>query len=199
MKYIAVSLFCIFAALLGLGVLYYSDSEPDEVEVRKSRVNKIETMTRLCTTEFFSEIPVLDTIHSKVIFAIQKQRGSVGFDIDNLKVDADGDTIKVTLSPEIVELYEATDDKSWEVIDTKAIGALAMLRSDKFTLEEENAVKARIRRKSMRHLYSEGVIERARTEGAQNLRSLLEKVYRKPVVVDDPTPKGAYYHQYLRK
>ena len=130
------------------------------------------------------------------MFAIQKQRGSISFDLENLKIDADGDTVKITLSPEIVELYEATEPNSWEVIDTKAIGRLAVFRSDRFSDTEENALKARIQEKSKRQLYRNGTVRRARAEGAQNLRSLMEQLYRKPVVVTDPTPQGAHYDRY---
>ena len=139
---------------------------------------------------------MLDTINDKVMFAIQKQKGSVSFDLEKLQVNADGDTVIITLAPEIVELYEATDKNSWEVIDTKAIGRMAMFRSDKFTIEEENAVKVKIKEKSTQLLYRNGTIERARAEGARNLQSLMEMVYDKPVRVTDPTPKGARYAEY---
>ena len=111
-------------------------------------------------------------------------------------MNASGDTVIITLPPEIVELYEATDKNSWEVIDTKTIGRMAMFRSDKFTIEEENAVKAKIKEKSTKLLYRNGTIERARAEGARNLQSLMEMVYDKPVRVTDPTPKGARYAEY---
>ena len=111
-------------------------------------------------------------------------------------MDSDGDTVKIVLSPEIVDLYEATEDNSWEVIDTKAIGKMAMFKSDKFTNEEENAIKANIKKNSKKLLYHNGTIERARAEGARNLQTLMEKVYQKPVKVVDPTPKGAHYEDF---
>lgn len=177
--------------------LYFSLSSPNNtIDVDKAKVSRIETMARLCTVDIYSEVPVLDTINGKVMFAIQKQKGSVSFDLEKLKVDADGDTVKITLPPETVELYEATDKNSWEVIDTKAIGRMAMFRSDKFTIAEENAVKAKIKGKSTKLLYRNGTIERARAEGARNLQALMEMVYDKPVRVTDPTPKGARYAEY---
>lgn len=177
--------------------LYFSLTSPDKtIDVSKGKVSRVETMARLCTVDIYSEVPVLDTLDNKVMFAIQKQKGSVSFDLEKLKVDADGDTVKITLPPEIVELYEATDKNSWEVIDTKAIGRMAMFRSDNFTIAEENAVKAKIKEKSTKLLYRNGTIERARAEGARNLQSLMEMVYDKPIRVTDPTPKGARYAEY---
>lgn len=166
------------------------------IDVRKGKIANVETMAQLCAIEIYSEVPVLDTINDKVMFAIQKQKGTISFDLEDMQIDADGDTVRITLSPEIVDLYEATEDNSWEVVDTKAIGSLALLKSDRFTDEEENALKANIREKSRKRLYRNGTIERARAEGAQNLQSLMEKVYRKPVKVTDPTPKGAHYEEY---
>lgn len=177
--------------------LYFSFTSPSKsIDVSKGKISKVETMAQLCAIDIYSEIPVLDTINNKVIFAVQKQKGSVSFDLENMQMDADGDTVKIVLSPEIVDLYEATEDNSWEVIDTKALGAVSFLRSDKFTDEEENAIKGKIRHNSKKLLYKNGTIERARAEGAANLQMLMEKVYRKPVKVIDPTPKGAHYDEF---
>lgn len=195
-KHILIAVVVIAVVAAGL-YLYFSLSLPKKtIDVDKGKVSRIETMVRLCTVDIYSEVPVLDTINDKVMFAIQKQKGSVSFDLEKLKVDADGDTVKITLPPETVELYEATDKNSWEVIDTKAIGRMAMFRSDKFTIEEENAVKAKIKEKSTKLLYRNGTIERARAEGARNLQALMEMVYDKPVRVTDPTPKGARFAEY---
>lgn len=73
---------------------------------------------------------------------------------------------------------------------------MSMLRSDRFSDEEENLIKAKIKENSKKLLYHNGTIERARAEGAKNLQALMEKVYRKPVKVIDPTPKGAHYEEY---
>lgn len=183
-------------AIVAIGMFFAVESPEENEDVRKGQIREIETMAQLCAMDIYSEVPVLDTINSKVIFAVQKQKGSVSFDLENLRVDADADTIKITLSPEIVDLYEATEDNSWEVIDTKAIGIMSVFRSDKFTNEEENAVKANIKRNSKKRLYHNGTIERARSEAARNLQILMEKVYKKPVIVIDPTPKGAHFDEY---
>ncbi|MDE6006041.1 MAG: hypothetical protein K2G67_00590 [Muribaculaceae bacterium] len=150
-------------------------------------------MAKLCTVEIYSEVPVCDTINNKMLFAIQKQKGNVSFELEKMDINSEGDTVKIILPPEIVELYESTEDHSWDVVDTKAVGPMALFRSDKMTLEEENKVKAKIRDKSKKLLYQNGTIERARKEGARNLQTLMEKVYKKPVVVSDPTPRGANY------
>lgn len=177
--------------------LYFSFASPKKtIDVSKGQISNIETMAQLCAIDIYSEVPVLDTINNKVMFAVQKQKGSVSFDLENMQMDTAGDTIKITLSPEIIDLYEATEENSWEVIDTKAIGTMSMFKSDKFTDEEENAIKANIKKNSKKLLYHNGTIERARAEGARNLQTLMEKVYNKPVKVIDLTPKGAHFDEY---
>ena len=176
--------------ILAAGAIIYYQLRPSEsdLEVNPGEIASVETMAQLCAIDIYSEVPVLDTINDKVIFAIQKQRGSVTFDLDNMEIDTGGDTIRVTLPKERIDLYESTDPDSWEVIDTKAIGPLALIRSDKFTLEEENAVKSRIRRKSIDYLYDNGTIRRARSEAADNIRSFLSRIYGRPAVVTDTIP-----------
>ncbi len=180
-------------AIVAIGLYFTFASPKKSIDVSKGKINKIETMAQLCAIDIYSEVPVLDTINNKVIFAVQKQKGSVSFDLENMQIDTEGDTVKITLSPEIIDLYEATEDNSWEVIDTKGLGVFT---SNTLTDEEENAIKANIKKNSKKLLYHNGTIERARVEGARNLQTLMEKVYKKPVKVTDNTPKGAHYDEF---
>ena len=163
---------------------------PEEIEVLPSRPGDVKEMVRLCSMEIYNEVPVLDTVNAKVIFAVQKQNGSISFDVENLKVDETSDTIMIQLPREIVEVYESTEKDSWQVIDTKAIGPMAILRSDKLTLEEENRVKAKLKSKAIKRLYANGSVRKARKDAVENLTRLMEAFYRRPVIVTDPTPAG---------
>ena len=176
----------IAVALVAAGLVYYLKPK-SEIDVERGRIDQLKSMVQLCTVDIYREVPVLDTIGSKVIFAVQKQRGSVSFDIEHLEFDPKADTITVVLPPEIVEIYESTEDNSWQVIDTKNLNFIGY---DRVTDEEERAMKNRLASNSKRLLYANGVIAKARAEAADNLESLLRKVYRKPVMVVDPTPKG---------
>lgn len=185
-------------AIVALALFFWLGAPKRSIEVGKGQISDVKTMAQLCTVDLYNELPVLDTINNKVLFAIQKQRGSVSFDLENMQVNIEGDTVRVVLSPEIVEINEATEDNSWQVIDSKniSLNGLNLLASDKLTDEEENQIKANIKAKSKKILYHNGTIERARAEGVKNLQTLMTKVYRKPVVVTDPTPKGAHYDEY---
>lgn len=190
----------ILAAIVVVAIVlfFWLGAPKKSIEIGKGQISNITTMAQLCTVDLYNEVPVLDTINDKVLFAVQKQRGSVSFDIENMQVNADGDTVKIVLSPEIVEINEATEDNSWQVIDSKSLSLNGYnpLASDRLTDEEENQLKAKIKANSKKILYHNGTIERARAEGVKNLQTLMTKVYRKPVVVTDPTPKGAHYDEY---
>lgn len=171
---------------VGAGVaLFLLARDKKQIDVMDGRVAHIKTMVRLSSVEIYREVPVVDTVNSKVICAIQKQRGSISFDIEKLRIDSVGDTLIITLPREIIDIYEATDPNSWQVVDTKAIGNLSMIQSGKLTNYEENIVKSRLKAKAKRELYRDGTVQRARTEATANLRSLAEKLYRKPVIVKE--------------
>lgn len=164
--------------------------KPEDIEVLPSKPGDVKEMARLCSMEIYNEMSVLDTVNYKVIFAVQKQSGSISFDMEHLQIDDSGDTIRIILPPEIVELYESNEKGSWEVIDTKAIGPMAFLRSNKITSAEENRVKSKLKAKSIRRLYSNGSVKKARKDAVENLSRFMETLYRKPVIVFDPTPEG---------
>lgn len=190
LKYIIPLIIVGILAFLGWQFYRYFQ-RPEEIEVLPSRPGDVKEIARLCSTEIYNEVSVLDTVNSKVMFAVQKQTGSISFDMEHLKIDDTGDTIRIVLPPEIVEVYESDEKNSWEVIDTKAIGPMAFLRSNKFTTAEENRVKSKLKANSIKRLYSNGTVSQARKDAVENLTRLIEGIYRKPVIVTDPTPEGS--------
>ncbi len=190
LKYIIPLIIVAILAFLGWQFYRYFQ-RPEEIEVLPSRPGDVKEIARLCSTEIYNEVSVLDTVNSKVMFAVQKQTGSISFDMEHLKIDDTGDTIRIVLPPEIVEVYESDEKNSWEVIDTKAIGPMAFLRSNKFTTAEENRVKSKLKANSIKRLYSNGTVSQARKDAVENLTRLIEGIYRKPVIVTDPTPEGS--------
>lgn len=181
----------LLAALAYIGWQFYRHFQsPEEIEVLPSRPGDVKEMVRLCSLEIYNEVPVLDTVNSKVIFAVQKQSGSISFDLENINADDSGDTVRIELPREIVNVYESTEKNSWQVIDTRAIGPMSILRSNKLTVEEENRVKAKLKANSVKRLYANGTVRQARKDAVDNLKRLMQAAYRKPVVVSDPTPAG---------
>lgn len=188
--------FLIFVILLGIiaciviFLIYFPKASEAVIEVEKGKVSKIEDMAQLCTIDVYSEVPVLDTINNKVIFAVQKQQGSISFDMDAMSMDNEGDTLRVTLPPEIIDIKESTKENSWEVIDTKN---MSLFGSSNISDAEEKEVKAKLKDKAVKLLYENGTVERARKEAVDNLTTFLEVIYKKPVIVSDLHPQG-YNH-----
>ena len=189
LKYIITLVILAILAFLGWQAYRYFQ-RPEEIEVLPSRPGDVKEMVRLCSMEIYNEVPVHDTVNFKVIFAVQKQIGSISFDVEHLSIDDTGDTVRIRLPREIVEVHESTDKDSWQVIDTKAIGPMAIIRSNKFSLQEENRVKTKLKDKSIKRLYTNGTVRQARKDAVDNLERLMETAYRKPVIVSDPTPDG---------
>lgn len=185
-KYIAYAVIAVFAAV---AIYCIFSPKGNDIEVSKGKIKNIESLVQLCSVDFYNEVPVKDTVNFKMLFGIQKQQGSISFDIDRLEINSDGDTVRIVLPPEIIEIRESTEKDSWQVIDTKG---LTIMTRDKLTDAEENIIKSHIRQKSIRRLYQNGTVRRARSEAVENLTSLMQKIYRKPVVVTDPTPSGSY-------
>lgn len=187
---IAIAAIAVGAAFL---IYLFCFSSNKKILVGKGEINKIDTMAELCTIDFCNEVPIIDTVGNWECFGKQKQRGSISFDIEHLQIDTDGDTVKIILPAENIEIMESTDKEAWKSIDSKD---LRFGRWEKASPEVWNEVKKNAMSKSKKALYTAGIVERARKEGAENLQLLMEKVYRKPVKVSDPTPKGAHYDEF---
>ncbi|MDE6010466.1 MAG: DUF4230 domain-containing protein [Muribaculaceae bacterium] len=188
-----IAILAVAVIILG-GILWYDCSrsgKKEDIQVSPARIHDVTSLAELCAMEIYSENPMVDTIDNKVMVAVLKLRGSISFDMEKMEVEASGDTIRATLPTERITLLESTDPGSWQVIDSKAIGPLAMLRSGKVTLEEENALKARMRRKAEARLYANGTVARARREAVLTLQTALSSIYRRPAIVNDPAPQGS--------
>ncbi len=183
----------IIALVAGAGVIVWQSVRPKRevtVTVAPAVVRDVREMARLCTVEIYSELPVQDTVDNKVIVAVQKLRGYISFDVDNLRVDDSSDTVRAVLPPEIIEIFESTDDDAFRVIDTKGLG---LLSSDRLTNSQDNRFKNKLRLRAERRLYEEGVVANARKEARQQLAHLLSRAYQRPVVVRDSMPRGKIY------
>lgn len=179
------------AAILVIGIaaaLYFSfRPKKEEISVGQAEIADIRSFATLCSMDFYNETPIIDTIHSRVLVGIQKQRGSILFPLDDLSIDPEADTIRISLPKERIELFEAADPDSWRVVDTKYIGPLPLLHSDTMPLKDENIIKSRAMRKSRQALYRDGTVLRARRHAAHTLADLLSKLYRRPAIVSYPT------------
>lgn len=177
------------------GILYLRlrpKEKKEEIRIEEARVVDLRPIAELCTMEIYREVMVEDTINRKVIYGIQKQQGSITFDLESLPASvkvarstADSlatDTLRLRLPKETVSILESTDADSWKVIDTKS---LSLFGSSKMTSDEENRAKRKAIERTRRSLYHDGTVERARREAASTLREMAERLTGRPVVVED--------------
>lgn len=184
--------FIVISAIV-VGIVFLCLPSNKKVTFSPGKIEKVDTMVELCAIDMFNEMAIVDTVSNWELFAIQKQRGSISFDMENIEIKNNSDTVFITLPKEIIEIQEATDENSWREIDSKNITGKGSDEAPKLVWDR---FKKNIIEKSKKDLYINGVVERARKEGAENLQQFMEMVYRKPVIIIDPTPKGSYYNVY---
>lgn len=171
------------AALLGavfIAARYLNEPPERTARMRKATIEDVRTLARLCSMEIYEDMPMRDSIGSRHIFARVKVRGTIGFDLDSLDTDLSADTVRITLPPASVTLYEDVTEGSYEVVDTWNDRLLA---SSYLTPAEENIMKRRLKERVIRRLHTDGTVDRARREASANLRRLLEAAFDCPVEV----------------
>lgn len=188
----------IAVAVIIAGALAYTFTAPEvnKLTIHQATVKDVQSMARLQSMEIYDEVPVKGSIGKRHLVGRLRLRGSVGFDIERLTADLTADTVRVTLPAEIIDVYESTDDGSYTVIDTWNEN---LFGKSNFTAQEENSIKAKVKGNWIKRQYANGTVKRARSEAAQNLQTMLSLTLGKPVIVSDPTPKGARYDEVMKK
>ncbi len=178
--------------LAGVGIwIWKSAADGDsgeQITPEPARMVDLRAVADLCGMEIYREETVLDTIHDKVLFGIWKLNGRILFDVEGIPAQlavadtaAPGDTLRIRLPKERVELLESTAPDAWRVVDTYS---LKLFGTDRLTPEEENLVKRRALERTRRGLYKDGTVERARREASATLTRMLTPVAGRPVAVD---------------
>lgn len=183
----------IAAAILLGGILLIvslnrkSSRQSGDITIDGAMVKEVESMVRLCSMDIYEETPVKATIGNRHLFGRITLKGSITFDLERIALKMSGDTLRVQLPPEKVEILESTDKDSYIVIDTWND---RFMGSGSFTTAEENKIKEKVKQNAIKSIYRKGYVKRARAEAAENLTAMLSALTSKPVVVTDPTPEG---------
>lgn len=183
----------IVIAAISVVFLYFLLRPKDDKEnilIDEAKIVDLRPIAELCSMEIYRETVVSDTINHKAIYGIQKQQGSITFDIEGLPSDVKvalssrdslaKDTLRLRLPKERVNVFESTAPDSWKVVDTKS---LRLFSTSVMTPEEENIAKRRAIERTRRSLYRDGTVARARKEAAITLRDFAEKLTGRPVVI----------------
>lgn len=166
---------------------WYTAPEASHITMREAKISDVSPMLRLCSVEIYDDVPVKGSIGPRHIFAREALNGSISFDLENVEMIEQGDTLNLTLPREIVEIYESTAPGSYQVIDTWTD---ELFGSSNFTTAEENAIKAKVRDNYRKEIYRKGYVKRARKEAVDNLTAMLGGLTGKTVIVSDPSPTG---------
>lgn len=185
-----IRLIIVLLVILAAGALacwWYMSPDASRVKLHDAKISDVSPMLRLCSVEIYDDVPIKGSIGPRHIFARVALNGSISFDLENVSITEEADTIRVTLPREIVEVYESTAPDSYQVIDTWNDHIFG---SSNFTAAEENSIKSKVRDNYRKSIYRKGYVRRARKEAVENLTSLLGGLTGKTVIVTDPTPEG---------
>ncbi|MDE6271898.1 MAG: hypothetical protein K2M31_02695 [Muribaculaceae bacterium] len=165
--------------------------EPQEkITIEEGKIVDLRPIADLCAMQIYRETFVSDTINNRVIYGIQKQQARISFDIEDFPAQVKaavlpgdsvaGDTLRLKLPKEKVEVFESTEPNSWRVIDTKS---LRLFESSKMTQAEENMAKRHAIERTRKNLYKDGSVIRARHEAAVTLTRMASAMTGRPVIV----------------
>lgn len=166
-----VTLLIVVVGVIGCIWWFTRPSEPAPVaKIEQARIIDVRPMVKLCSVEIYEDVPVKAKIGTRHLVARETLTGTISFDLEKIDQRWDGDTLVVTLPPEIVEIYESTDPDAYKVIDRWNDKILA---GSNFTADEENEMKRQVVEAWRDSIYSRGYVKRAREEAVKNLESML--------------------------
>lgn len=177
-----ITIVLVLVAVAGLAIWWRNSPEVARENIRDARIRDIAPMVQLCTVEFYDEIPLKATKGSRHFFGKMGVEGSISFDLEKIGTAYRGDTLVVTLPPEIITLNESTEPGSYQVIDTWNDNFFG---SSGFTASEENEIKHKVMSTYRGQMYAGGRVRRARREAAASLKGLLSAMTGRVVEVRD--------------
>ena len=184
MKLLSILRLLVVLAVVGViayvAWLWHSSEEAERLHSFDATIRQVEAMARISAIELYDDIPIKANIGTRHLFARQTLTGSISFDLEKMRIEEQGDTIVVTLPPEIIEVYESTEPGSYQVVDT---WNTKFLGSTQFSTAEENAIKRRVIENYRQSLYQRGIVSKARTQAAANIHALLTATTSRPVLI----------------
>ena len=146
-------------------------------------VTSVKATLKLATAEVYHEQTLTDTLHNTVVVMVVQSRSLISFDLDQMPVRAQGDTLYLQLPPEIITHYET----GLTIVDHYALRGTLFPKP--ITADEENRLKKEIPARLTDLLYRQGYVQRARESAVQQVRDLLGTVYPY-LIVTDQFPQG---------
>ncbi len=171
-----------------LVVMAFQKRNTPEIRSLSAKVEDIRKAVKLSTLDITTEEIFRDTINYKGVVSRVKARVYISFDIENMPMAEQGDTLIVQLPPEIIDIYESTDD-GYQVLDVWILWYPEHFTDIPLTSAEENTIKARLKGRIREEMYKKGYVTQARSNAIHSLSSLFSS-FKDHIIIIDHYPDG---------
>ena len=152
---------------------------PERVRYEPAKISDIRSMVELQTVSVWQEIPFKATIGSRHLVGRVSVEGTIGFDLEKITLEEQGDTLHVTLPPATLTLRESTRPDAYVIYDSwndKLLGPAV------FSAAEENLAKAHVLESVRRNIEKRGESAKARKSALESVARLLSNATGRPVM-----------------
>lgn len=174
--------------LIVIGTSVYKRMNTTSISTLSAKVEEIRQAVKLSALDITTEEIFRDTINNKGVVSRVKVEVHISFDIEDIPMTEQGDTLFVQLPREIIEVYESSDN-GYQVLDVWSVWFPENFADVTLTSDEENRVKRRLRQKIEREMYTKGYVKRARENAVNSLAALFSR-FRDHIVIVDYYPDG---------
>lgn len=174
--------------LIIAGISGYKRMNNTPIRSLPAKVEEIKQAVKLSTLDITTEEIFKDTINNKGVVSRVKSRIYISFDIENTPIVLQGDTLIIQLPPEIIDIYESTDD-GYQVLDVWQTWFPENFADIPLTSSEENIIKGRLKERIRNEMYEKGYVKQARANAIRSLTQLFSK-FKDNIIIIDHYPDG---------
>ena len=174
--------------MIGFGLITFSRYKQPAVRTLPAKIEEIRQAVQLSTLDVTTEEIIRDTVHMKGVVYRAKARIHIRFDMEELPVMEQGDTLVVQLPAETIDVYEPPTG-GFQVLDVWFLQAPDEPAETSLTDTEENLIKRKLTQRIKDQMYEKGYVKRARENAVRSLAILFSR-FRDHVVIVDHYPDG---------
>lgn len=180
---------CILLILL-IVLVYaiYNRFNRPAINTLPAKIEEIKQAVKLSTLDITMEDIFKDTVNVKGVVSRIKANVYIRFDIENIPMTEQGDTLIIQLPPEIIEIYESTKNSS-QILDVWNLQFPDEPVETPLSTAEENTIKRRYKQRIENQMYEKGYVKRARENALESLAVLFSR-FRDQVIIVDEHPDG---------
>lgn len=173
-------------ALRNIGPWWENQGLFNKPEVNATLVHEIQKVIQLSTLHVTKVVPVKKQWENYSAFGVGEFNVTIGFDLERLTTYTKGDTIIAQLPPEKIEVYE-NPQNPFQVVDIWGNNPWSRLNTTGITTLQENEMKQQAVASIRSDLYTDGYIQKARSEALVQCAKLLS-ILPGTVIITDSSP-----------